>query len=162
MTNIFVHSQELVQLSSTGPGVVSTTQYIGPTMFTRNTQLSAIYDKVRLIKLTYAIVPVQALGSPGLYYAYFDYKGDAVVATASAASLMQGAKSSQAWLAMTMDWKMQDAMDRNFVPSTQNRFRSTAAGEYHSFCIYGYGFTGGTLYFALKASAVFEYTGVTG
>lgn len=157
-TVIWEFSQINTTISSDGTGKSSAKIVLTNALFTRMTQLLAMYDRCRLKSLRAILWPVQGSATAGQTIAYVDYRGsDAAATTLAAASLMQGAKVCSVWQPLTLEWKPQDAIDTQFIDTAQTvNFHNDGKG--HAICVVVEGAPTATLLYQVYLVGRVEYT----
>jgi hypothetical protein len=134
------------------------TKKIGPTMFNAvDKALKNLYDRARLVGLTFHFVPAAALTSPGVLVMYIDYRSDNAVTSYDQAIRTQGAVEFNPYQrGAHLVWRPQGPSDYEYVPSSGDAFN---LDTFQTFCIYGENLLPETLLGYIHVSAIVEMTG---
>jgi hypothetical protein len=132
---------------------------IGPQIFNAlTTALKLLYDRCRLVGMSFHFIPVRSMTSPGVLVMYIDYRADTTIDTLAKAVRSQGAIEFSPWKNnVAIAWKAQGPDDYEYVASASTAgFNPTQAA---SFQVYGEGLDASVPIGYIHVSAIVEMTG---
>lgn len=131
---------------------------LGPSIFNAMAAYKLLYDRVRLVGLTFWWVPSAATTTPGTICMFIDYKSDSTVdSLAKAVRTQEHAEFSPWETGNCLVWKSQGPVDYEYIASTSTGAFNPANPA--RLGVYGENLNTETLTGYIHASAVLELTG---
>lgn len=164
LTSMYAIADIVLTVSSSGSGEVlpviggANTVKLSPAMFNALNALGLLFDRARIVGLTFEFVPAAALTIPGAMVMYIDYRSDTAVTTIQQAVRTQGAVEFSPYQRNAhVIWRPQGPSDYEFAASTgTGGFNQLLA---QTFAVFGTGLPASSLLGYVHVSAILEMTG---